>query len=210
MNSQIYSRQDEESLVRTASRGDLDSFNQLVLIHQDLVYQHAYSLMGDPTRAEDITQDTFIKAFQALSSFRGGSFRAWLLRIVKNSAYDALRGFQRHPTQPLFPEDDNGEEIESAPWLADPSVSVQDTVEQNELSEEIHAMMKELPETYRTVLTLIDLHQFDYSEAAETLHIPIGTVKSRLARARLQMQEKLKNNGIFKPKANDSKLCMAV
>jgi RNA polymerase sigma-70 factor (ECF subfamily) len=100
--------------------------------------------------------------------------------------------------------------MDSAPWLADPSASVQDAVEQNELSDEIQSLMKELPETYRTVLTLIDLHQFDYSEAAETLRVPIGTVKSRLARARLQMQEKLKSSGVFKHKANDSTLCMAV
>ena len=185
------SRQDEEALITAASNSDLDAFNQLVLSHQDLAYQHAYSLLGDTALAEDATQESFIKAFQGLKTFRGGSFRGWLLRIVTNSAYDILRRSQRHPTQPLFPEDDNGEELESAPWLADPAASVQNTVEQKELSEELRTLLEQLPDAYRSVLTLVDIYQFDYVEAAETLRIPIGTVKSRLARARLRMKEKL-------------------
>lgn len=193
MNSLILSRQDEEALIAAASKGDLDAFNQLVLTHQNLAYQHAYSLVGDPAQAEDVAQESFIKAFQGLNAFRGGSFRGWLFRIVTNSAYDILRRTQRHPTQPLFPEDDNGEEIESAYWLADPAASVQGAVEQKELSEEIRVLMEQLPDTYRMVLTLVDLYEFDYAEAAETLRIPIGTVKSRLARARIQMKEKLGN-----------------
>jgi len=188
MNTQIH----DEALVLAASKGDLEAFNQLVLSYQDLAYHHAYSLMGDPASAEDVAQESFVKAFQGLNGFRGGSFRSWLLRIVTNCAYDILRRSQRHPSQPLFPEDNNGEELESAPWLADPSASVQDAVEKAELSEEIRELMEQLPETYRNVLTLVDLYQFDYSEAAQTLRVPIGTVKSRLARARLQMKEMLK------------------
>ena len=210
MNFQDQLQQDERTLIMAASRGDLDAFNQLVLIYQDQAYRHAYWLLGDTASAEDVTQDGFIKAFQAMKSYRGGSFRGWLLRIVTNSAYDILRRSKKHLMQPLFPEDDNGEEVESVPWLADPAASVQEAVEQNELSEEIRTLMEQLPETYRSVLTLIDLHQFEYAEAAETLRIPIGTVKSRLARARLQMQEKLKSSGIFKQRASDSNLCVAV
>jgi RNA polymerase sigma-70 factor (ECF subfamily) len=189
MNTQIH----DEALVLAASKGDLEAFNQLVLRYQDLAYHHAYSLMGDSASAEDVVQEGFVKAFQGLNGFRGGSFRSWLLRIVTNCAYDVLRRSQRHPLQPLFPEDDNGEEMESAPWLADPSASVQDAVEQAELSKEIRALMEQLPEAYRNVLTLVDLYQFDYSEAAQTLRVPIGTVKSRLARARLQMRDMLKD-----------------
>lgn len=182
----------DEALVLAAAKGDLEAFNQLVLSYQDMAYHQAYSLMGDAASAEDVTQESFVKAFQALNSFRGGSFRSWLLRIVTNCAYDILRRSQRHPSQPLFPEDDNGEELESAPWLADPSASVQDAVEQAELSEEIRGLMEQLPEAYLNVLTLVDIYQFDYLEAAETLRVPIGTVKSRLARARIQMKERLK------------------
>lgn len=190
MNTQYRNaHQDEETLVAAAAKGDLEAFNQLILTHQNMVYHHAYSLLGDAASAEDITQDSFVKAFQALNSFRGGSFRSWLLRIVTNCAYDILRRSQRHPSQPLFPEDENGEELESAPWLADPNASVQDAVEQAELSEEIRGLMEKLPEAYRNVLTLVDIYQFDYLEAAHTLRVPIGTVKSRLARARQQMKE---------------------
>jgi RNA polymerase sigma-70 factor (ECF subfamily) len=188
MNTQIH----DEALVLAASKGDLEAFNQLVLSYQNLAYHHAYSLMGDPASAEDVAQESFVKAFQVLGSFRGGSFRSWLLRIVTNCAYDILRRSQRYPLQPLFPEDDDGEELESAPWLADPSASVQDAVEQAEFSEEIRGLMEQLPDAYRNVLMLVDIYQFDYSEAAQTLRVPIGTVKSRLARARLQMRGMLK------------------
>lgn len=178
-------------LMDRAVRGDLDAFNQLVLSHQNMAYNHAHALLGDPALAEDVTQDSFIKAFQAMNQFHGGSFRSWLLKIVTNTAYDIQRRSGRHPTQPLFPEDENGEETESPGWLADTGPSVQTTVEQNELSNDIYSVLDELADGYRSVLTLIDLHEFDYAEAAQALNIPLGTVKSRLARARLQMKKKL-------------------
>jgi RNA polymerase sigma-70 factor (ECF subfamily) len=186
-------RFDEEQLVRQAASGDMEAFNQLVLAYQNLAYNHAYALLGDSARAEDAAQESFIKAFQGMQSFRGGSFRGWLLKIVTNSAYDILRRSQRHPTRSLFPVDDDGEEIESVGWLADPNASVQDTVEQNELSKDIYRILDELPEVYRSVLTLIDVNDLDYTEAAQALKVPIGTVKSRLARARIQMKNKLRS-----------------
>ena len=85
------SRQHESVLVMAASKGDLDAFNQLVLEYQNLIYNYIYSLLGEPESAEDITQESFIKAYQKLNSFRGGSFRSWLMRIATNSAYDFLR-----------------------------------------------------------------------------------------------------------------------
>lgn len=187
---------DEASLVTRASNGDLEAFNQLVLIYQNAAYSQAYALLGDPDSAADATQDGFIKAFQAINSFRGGSFRGWLLKIVTNSAYDLIRRSHRHPTQPLFPETENGEEVESPVWLADPNPSVQATVEQNELSGNIHKMLDELPALYRSVITLVDFYELDYTEAAKILSVPVGTIKSRLARARLKMQQKLQ--GSFK------------
>jgi len=187
----------DEALTLAASQGDLDAFNQLVLAHQNMVYNHAYIFMGDSDAAEDVAQDSFLKAFQGINSFRGGSFRGWLLRIATNSAYDILRRSRRHPTQPLYLEDEYGEELESALWLANPISSVQETVERDELSEEIRLLMNKLPKTYRNVLILVDLYQFEYKEAAETLRIPIGTVKSRIARARFQMKKLLQENACF-------------
>ena len=185
---------DEKTLISTAGAGDLEAFNQLVLAYQDLAYHHAYALLGDSDLAEDATQTGFINAFQGLSRFRGGSFRGWLMKIVTNSAYDIMRSAQRHPTQPLFPLDEDGEELDSVSWLADPAPPVESTVEQRELSRELHRTLDELPEAYRSVLVLIDVHGLDYIEAAQALRIPLGTVKSRLARARLQMQQRLRGS----------------
>ena len=206
MKTQNYRQMDEKAMVEAAIKGDLDNFNQLVLAYQDLVYQHAYTLLSDTDLAQDVTQESFIKAFHALKSFRGGSFRSWLLRIVRNSAYDILRLSKRHPTQPLFPVDDDGEELDSAPWLADSDPSVQEKVENKELSEEVRMLLEQLPEAYKNVLILVDLYQFDYTEAATTLQIPVGTIKSRLARARLQMKEKLMNNGVSQNTTTKSNL----
>lgn len=182
----------ELSLIEKATRGDLDAFNQLVLEYQSLAYNHAHALLGDRAAAEDATQESFIRAFQNLSSFRGGSFRSWLLKIVTNMSYDFMRRTKRHPTEPLFPEDENGEEMESPTWLADPSPSIEATLEEKEFSNGIYRILDELPDVYRSVITLVDLYELDYSEAAAVLKVPIGTVKSRVARARLQMKEKLK------------------
>lgn len=187
----------DELWIQQASMGDLDAFNQLVLAHQDMLYNHAFSLVGDSGLAEDVTQESFIKAFQAMRQFRGGSFRGWLLKIATNSALDMLRRTVRHPTQPLFSEDENGQEWDSAPWLADPAQSVQDAVEQHELSSELHLLLNDLPDAYRSVILLVDLNDLDYAEAAQVLQVPIGTVKSRLARARLQLQRRLKDKLTF-------------
>ncbi|HSK88806.1 MAG TPA: sigma-70 family RNA polymerase sigma factor [Anaerolineales bacterium] len=185
-------KHEEESQVLAASKGDLEAFNQLVLSYQDLAYNHALLILGDPASAEDATQESFIKAFENIARFRGGSFRAWLLKIITNSAYDNLRRSKRHPMQPLFPQDETGDEMDSASWLADPSPSVQATVEQNEFSRDISRAIDEVPDPFRAVLTLVDLYELDYAEAAQTLKVPIGTVKSRLARARLRFGQSLK------------------
>src|SRR5688572_28718536 len=163
---------DEEQLTKRAMERDLDAFSQLVLRYQDIAYNHAYALLGDPNQAEDAVQESFIKAFQAMNGFRGVSFRGWLLKIVTNSAYDWLRRSHRHPLQPLFPEDENGEEIESPAWIVDPAASVQEQVEEKEFSKTIYEALDELPDVYRSVLTLIDVHELDYAEAAEALKVP--------------------------------------
>jgi RNA polymerase sigma-70 factor, ECF subfamily len=186
-----------EFLIHNALEGDLDAFNDLVLAYQSMAYNHALALLGDPALAEDATQDSFLKAFQALRSFRQGSFRGWLLRIVTNTSYDLFRKSKRHPLLPLFIENEDGEDIDVAACLVDPNQSVPYTVEQKEISQEIYKMVSELPDGYRSVLLLIDLHELDYVEVAQALQIPLGTVKSRLARARMQMREKLQRNPSF-------------
>ncbi len=123
----------EEKLITDASHGDLQAFNELVLIYQNMAFHHAYALLGDPATAEDAAQESFIKAFQAVNRFRGGSFRSWLLKIVTNTSYDMLRRSGRYASQSLFPEDENGEEFNSPSWISDLSASVQEAVERSEI-----------------------------------------------------------------------------
>lgn len=181
----------ESDLVSSAARGDLEAFNRLVLNYQDLVYSVARSILRDDESGEDAAQETFISAFQHLASFRGGSFRSWLLRITTNTCYDFLRAQKRHPTLPLYPVDADGKEIESPSWLADPHPSAQAKLESEEFAQAVFRWLDELPAPFRSVITLIDLNGIDYVEAAQALGIPVGTVKSRLARARLRMKERL-------------------
>lgn len=200
----------EIDLVNKAARGDLDAFNQLVLSNQDLAYRHAYAMLNDPWLAEEAVQDGFVKAFQNISGFRGGSFRAWLMRIVTNTVYDMLRQSRRRPVQPLFPEDDEGESVESPKWLTDPAAKVEEAVEWSEEVKQVYEALDELANIYREIIILIDLQDFDYEEAAQALNIPIGTVKSRLARARLYLKEKLKSRAEFGRTIADASLCLAV
>ena len=125
----------EELWIESASNGDLDAFNQLVLKHQNAAYHHALAMLNDEWLAQEVTQDSFMKAFQNIRGFRGGSFRAWLMRIVTNTAYDWLRQSARRPSQPLFPKDEYDEEMESPYWLVDPNALVEEAVEQNEYHE---------------------------------------------------------------------------
>ena len=111
---------DEAGLILAAQRGDLDSFNGLVLHYQEMVFNLAYRMMGEVESAEDATQTAFISAYRNLGAYRGGSFKAWLLRIVSNACYDELRRRKRRPTQPLEPLDTDDQEIESPEWMADP------------------------------------------------------------------------------------------
>ena len=97
--------------------------------------------------------------------------------------------------------------MDSASWLADPSASVQDIVEQDEFSKSIYKLVDELPDVYRTILTMIDMHEFDYAETANALNIPVGTVKSRLARARLQMKNRLSGALPQSSQTDTSNLC---
>jgi RNA polymerase sigma-70 factor (ECF subfamily) len=180
---------DEADLISAAVRGDLNSFNRLVLAYQELVFNQAYRLIGDPSAAEDATQEAFISAYRNLKAYRGGSFRAWLLRIVTNASYDELRRRKRRPTTPLEPLDAEEDEVESPAWLADPGETPEARTERTELNRAIQNCLEGLSPDFRTAVVLVDVQGLDYDEAALSLGAPVGTVKSRLARAR----ERLRN-----------------
>lgn len=183
---------DESVLLQDALRGDLDAFNRLVLAYQNLVYNQAYRMMGEHEAADDATQTAFISAYKKLSSYRGGSFRAWLLRIVTNACYDELRRRSSHPSISLEPVDDEGETNEYPYWMADDSALPEEHVERRELEEAIKRCLEKISPEYRAVLVLVDMQGLSYAEAAEVLGKPIGTVKSRLARGRMLLCVHLK------------------
>ena len=185
---------DEAALIHSATKGDLEAFNRLVLSYQEMVYNQAFRIMGERDIAEDATQDAFISAYRHLPTYRGGLFKAWLLRIVTNICYDEIRRRKRKPTTPLEPMDDNQEEIESPSWLSDPGESPEETTERLELSSVIQQCLNNLPIEFREVVILVDIQEMDYAEAAGVIRIPVGTVKSRLARARVRMRDCLHNH----------------
>jgi RNA polymerase sigma-70 factor (ECF subfamily) len=180
---------DEIALIQAAIDGDLDAFNRLVLAYQDLVYNHAYRMIGEEEAADDAAQNTFISAYNHLKSFRGGSFKAWLLRIVTNACYDELRRRKRRPRVPLEPIDDAGEEVESAKWMVDPVDQPEEQVQQAELQRAIQHCLDNLPGDFKAAVVMVDVQGMDYFEAASAMGKPIGTIKSRLARARLRLRD---------------------
>ena len=183
---------DELSLIQTAQRGDLDSFNTLVLNYQDTLFNTALRILGDGDMAADATQEAFISAFRSINSYRGGSFKAWLMRTVTNACYDELRRRKRRPTTPLEPETDDGDEIDSPRWLADTSMTPAQKSEADELEHAIQHCLEALPTEFRSVVVLADIQGMDYSEVATASRVPLGTIKSRLARARLRLRECLR------------------
>jgi RNA polymerase sigma-70 factor (ECF subfamily) len=181
---------DESALIQAARQGDLEAFNRLVLAYQDVVFGQAYRMMGDPHAAEDATQEAFLSAFRSLRAYRGGSFKAWLLRIVTNASYDELRRRQRRPTTPLEPLDaEDEEEVETPRWLADPGISPEEAAERAELEQALQRCLDGLPVEFRSAVLLVDIQGLDYDEAGQAIGRPVGTVKSRVARGRLRLRD---------------------
>jgi RNA polymerase sigma-70 factor (ECF subfamily) len=180
---------DETALIQETLDGSLGSFNSLILNYQDMAYNVAYRIIGEPDAAEDATQEAFISAYQKLEQFRGGSFKAWLLRIVSNACYDELRRRQRKPVTPLEPETSDGESWGEPDWIRDHSASPEECFEQTELQAAIQQCINRLDDKFRLVLVLVDVEGLDYETAAAAAGTPLGTVKSRLARARERIQD---------------------
>ncbi|MCC7119339.1 MAG: sigma-70 family RNA polymerase sigma factor [Anaerolineales bacterium] len=183
---------DEAVLIHSAQNGDLDAFNTLVLHYQSLVFNTAVRVLGDDDLAADASQEAFISAFRSLATFRGGSFKAWLMRTVTNACYDELRRQKRKPTTPLEPETAEGDEVDSPKWLADPNLTPAQKLEADELEHAIQHCLDALPLEFRTAVVLADIQGLDYSEVAIASKVPLGTVKSRVARARLRLRECLR------------------
>ena len=177
---------DDATLVERSRNGDLEAFNQIVRRYQLRVYNLAARILGDRTAAEDVAQDTFVSAYKALARFRGGSLRAWLLRIASNQCYDRLRSAKRRPEQSL-------DEALESPGFHVPSRDP--SPEQQAISRELHDHVQRailgLPFDQRNTIMLVDVQGLSYEEAAEAMDVSMGTVKSRLSRARAAVRDAL-------------------
>lgn len=188
---------DETYLIDQAKQGDVDAYNTLVLHYQDAVYNVAYRIMGEPGTAADATQEAFISAYKALRRFRGGNFKSWLMRIVTNACYDELRRRKRRPQSSL---DEIIENYESSPLLVsqrDPGP--EQSRQWAEVIEAVSRCLDELPDEQRVATVLRDVEGYEYSEIAEIMASSLGTVKSRLSRARAKLRECLQGFGELIP-----------
>ena len=199
MKGSQFSSVPEKTLIQAAQRGDLEAFNLLVLRYQNLLFGVALRLLNDEDVAADAVQEAMISAFRRFHTFRGDSLRSWLARVVVNACYDEMRRKRRQHSVPLELLNSEGEEIETSYWLVDPQADPELQYESSELERVIQASLDKLPPIYRLMLVLVDIEGLSYEEAASAAGVPVGTVKSRLARARLQMQRSLQSAGELLP-----------
>ncbi len=174
---------DESDTVQRARSGDLSAFNDLVLAHQSLVYNLCLRMLGQPAAAEDATQDAYLLAWRSISRLRGENFRSWLLRIAANVCTDELRRRGRRPASSLEAALEAG-----VPEPPDPAPAVESGVLDAELRGRIDAALARLPAEQRLVVVLCDVQDLDYEEAARVMQTSLGTVKSRLSRARARLR----------------------
>ena len=187
---------DTAHLIRSAQAGDTEAFNALVLAHQDQVYSLALRFMGQRASAEDATQEAFFRAYRAIRTFRGDGFRAWLLSIVANTCRDELRRQRRRPALSLeVPRGDERLALDPA----DPGLTPEDGAMNSELRAALERALLQLPEDWRLVVVLSDVHGLSYQEVAQVAALPIGTVKSRLSRARGRLRDILMATGELVP-----------
>jgi RNA polymerase sigma-70 factor (ECF subfamily) len=179
----------EQELIRRSQAGDRRSFDQLVARAYPLVFNTAYRILGDHDLAADATQSSFVRAYRSLHTFRGSSsFTTWLYRIVSNVCLDMVRR-QKRQTQSLTLDSD--EEPQAERDIPDETNHPERVAIETELQRAVHGALQKLSPEHRVVLTLYDLAGFTYEEIADTLGLPLGTVKSRLNRARLALRDEM-------------------
>ncbi len=182
---------DEQGLIKQAKNGDVGAYNTLVLHYQNIVYNVAFRILGDPDSAADASQDAFISAYKALGRFRGGSFKSWLMRIVTNACYDELRRRKRRRQSSLEELTDDNES--SSILISDKGPQPEQHRGRTELVMAIESCLEKLPDDQRVAAILRDVEGYEYSEIAAMMSVSLGTVKSRLSRARAKMRDCLQN-----------------
>jgi RNA polymerase sigma-70 factor (ECF subfamily) len=195
---------EEQVLLRDARGGDIEAFNRLVLIHQNHAYSFAYRMLGEKEGAADAAQQAFLSAYRHLSELRGESFRAWLLRIVANACLDELRRRKRRPAvslDDLTAGEDDDSTGESLSIMASPAEGPEAAAVRSDLRRTLEDCLSLLPPDARATVLLVDVHALEYGEAARSLHVALGTVKSRVARARADLRDCLRAKGELPPQA---------
>jgi RNA polymerase sigma-70 factor, ECF subfamily len=183
----------DEELVASATAGDLDSFNQLVVRWERPIYALAYRTIGREDDARDVVQEAFLRAYRGLRGFKGeAKFSSWLYRITLNLCRDWMR---RERRAPLVQVPEGVDPVDLADAQAAPSESVEDLVARREMSEAVAKAMAELPEEQRSAILLKEYHGLTFQEIADMLNCPLSTVKTRLyqglsvLRRRLERQQ---------------------
>ena len=193
----------DELLIRRAQRGDADAFEQLLLEHQKNVYNLCYRMAGNPDYAMDLSQETFLRAWRCLDQYQFASaFSTWLYRLCSNICIDFLRRRRRQQTVPLTFEDADGEEQTYA--VPDAQPLPEEQVELKLTRETLAAAMAQLLPEHRAVLQLRVVNEMSYEQIADVLDIQIGTVKSRLSRARNQLKKILERGNLSRRASSES------
>ena len=188
----------EQELVLQAKAGDAAAFEQLMLASQDRVYTLCLRMTGDREDALDLAQETFLNAWRGLPSFQGNSsFSTWVYRLASNACIDFLRKRTRRQEQESAASLDGGED--SLPEPADPRGTPEEALERAELRRAVERGLQSLPEHHRQVLVMRELSGLSYQEISETLELDLGTVKSRIARARLALKNFFMQEGNLFP-----------
>ena len=197
-------RERERGLIARGQQGDRAAFNALVEKYQSAAYALALRMLGDPDTACDVTQEAFFSSYRALATFHGASFRAWLLRIVANGCYDVFRARGRQPAtslEAMLDHDDTSASDTHMPRaMVDPSWNPEETAMRAETARTIEAALLQLPPEQRLAVVLCDIQGMAYEEVARIMETPLGTVKSRIARARAQLRTLLTREGELSPR----------
>ena len=191
----------EQNWIEAAKGGDQEAFGQLVRAYEKRVFALTLRMCKNPADAEEAAQEAFLAAWQGLSFFRGdSSFSTWLYRLVSNACVDLLRreGRHRDAAGPSLNDEEANLDV------ADAAPSPQTLAEHAELKEQIEAGLAALPEDFRAVLVLREIHQRSYQEIAEILSLDLGTVKSRINRGRKQLRKFLLESGNFSPPSSSN------
>ena len=186
----------ENELITRAKKGDQDAFGQLVLAHQNKVFSLCVHLLNSREEAEDMAQEAFLKAWRSLNSFQEeSSFATWMHRLTTNLCLDHLRKQARRQNISVAVSLDDEETVFAEP--ADPGSDPQQELERKERQRALAERLTELPEHHRRPLVMREVAEMSYQEIADALKLDLGTVKSRIARAREALRKRLLEDGNF-------------